>query len=312
MKVPTPERKDFKRPAGLSPDSGSKQSSRRTSQEEIHGRRPPRNKACPKSPKSPTSPKQRTLAKQFIFPKGLSPNLEDRHPNRSNQSSQDSLMPDAPMLEALQGVSGFANIVSDTVNAVGTKLKVEFNAPTSSATISSAPEFTFEMGDGSSSSSLSSAPDVRELDALEFDDGWLETHPSSSPKSQCPLCKAFVSRSFIESFSGSGVLKLRQQVKFCKAHKMRSAQKLWRKKRYPDIDWDQFTKRLPMYEDALVEILNGTRRSFYRNAFEDQVKSGVNRTLQQSWMSGSGWQGLNMGYYGTKGARILYGFSSLQ
>ena len=55
----------------------------------------------------------------------------------------------------------------------------------------------------------------------------------------------------------------------------------------------------------MAGILNGTHRSFYRNVFEEQIKSGNNRTLQQSMMSGSGWEGLNVGYYGTKGARIL-------
>ncbi|KAL8864128.1 MAG: hypothetical protein Q9174_007458, partial [Haloplaca sp. 1 TL-2023] len=86
---------------------------------------------------------------------------------------------------------------------------------------------------------------------------------------------------------------------------IRSAEQEWKSNGYPKIDWQRFVERLPQYEDAMAEILNGTRRSFYRNVFQEQIKSGNNRTLQ-SLMRGSEWEGLNVGYYGTKGARILY------
>ncbi|KAL8776177.1 MAG: hypothetical protein Q9213_008367 [Squamulea squamosa] len=207
-------------------------------------------------------------------------------------------MPDPPLV--LTDVRGLV----DTVETVQARLNVDIKPPESSATASSGPTFDFDVEDGNSSSSLSSAPDVSEMDALDFYDEWLKSHPSSSPKSPCPLCKKSVSRTFLEEFSGSGILNVRQQVKFCEEHKVRSAQKLWKKRRYPNIDWKEFEERLPSYEADLVGVLNGTRRSFYRNAFEDQVKSGMNRTLQQSIMK-NGSEGLNMGYYGTKGARIL-------
>ncbi|KAL8684558.1 MAG: hypothetical protein Q9224_006274, partial [Gallowayella concinna] len=313
--VPSPAKdplNDFKQPAALSSNSSSKSKSRQSSQEEnADAMRPARKKTHKKAQRPPMSPKQESSRKQFIIPKGLSPSLDDRRSARSNKSSQDHSTPDHGLLKALKNAGELADTVGDTVNAVQAKLKVEFHPPTSSATVSSGPTFNFDMEDGSSSSSLSSAPDLQELDALDYYDGWRESHPPSSPKVKCPLCKALVSRSHMEEFSASGVLKLREQVKFCKAHKIRSALKVWKKKRYPstDIDWDQFQNRLPRYEDALVEVLNGTRRSFYRNAFEDQVKSGMNRTLQQSIMSGNDWQGLNMGYYGTKGARILMDYA---
>ncbi|KAL8801425.1 MAG: hypothetical protein Q9200_006952 [Gallowayella weberi] len=316
--VPSPEKgapNDFKQPAEMSSSSSSKLKTYRSSQEKnVDATRPARKKSHREAQQQPASPKREPPTKQFIVPKGLSPSLDDRRSNRSNKSSQDTCPSDHSLLKALKDPGGLAETVSDTINAVQAKLKIEFHPPTSSATVSSGPTFDFDMEDGNSSSPLSSAPDIQEFDALDYYDGWRESHPPSSPKVKCPLCKALVSRSHLEEFSASEVLKLREQVKFCKAHKIRSALKVWQKNNYPsaDVDWDQFANRLPQYEGALVEVLNGTRRSFYRNAFEDHIKSGTNRTLQQFMMRGNDWQGLNMGYYGTKGARKIMDYAMLK
>ncbi|KAL8798359.1 MAG: hypothetical protein Q9182_006723 [Xanthomendoza sp. 2 TL-2023] len=306
---------DLKQPAKVSSGLSSKLKTDRSSQEgSVKAMRPARKKSHKKTQQPPASPKQEPPPKQFIVPKGLSPSLDDRRSNRSNKSSQDTSPPDHSLLKALKDANALAETVSDTINAVQAKLKVEFHPPTSSATVSSGPTFNFDMEDGNSSSSLSSAPDIQESDTLDYYDEWRESHPASSPQAKCPLCKALVSRLYMEEFSASGVLKLREQVKFCKAHKIRSALKVWEEKNYPsaEIDWDQFANRLPQYEGALVEVLNGTRRSFYRNAFDDHIKSGTNRTLQQFMMRGNDWHGLNMGYYGTKGARKIMDYAMLK
>lgn len=202
---------------------------------------------------------------------------------------------DPPVLSA-------ANL--DTIKA---KLNIEIDAPTSSAALSSGPSFEFDIEDGNSSSSLSSAPEVEELDFEQFNQEWRKDHPPTSPKKRCPICEDLVSRLFMEEFSGSAILSVRQQQKFCRAHKVRSAEETWRANGYPSIDWFQFAKRLQNYGAALGAVLNGTRTSFYRNAFEDQIKSGANRTLQQAMSHGKALEGLDMGYYGTKGGRIMYG-----
>ncbi|KAI4116536.1 MAG: hypothetical protein LQ338_007699 [Usnochroma carphineum] len=200
---------------------------------------------------------------------------------------------DPPVLSA-------ANL--DTIKA---KLNIEIDAPTSSAALSSGPSFEFDIEDGNSSSSLSSAPEVEELDFEQFNQEWRKDHPPTSPKKRCPICEDLVSRLFMEEFSGSAILSVRQQQKFCRAHKVRSAEETWRANGYPSIDWFQFAKRLQNYGAALGAVLNGTRTSFYRNAFEDQIKSGANRTLQQAMSHGKALEGLDMGYYGTKGGRIM-------
>ncbi|KAL8729679.1 MAG: hypothetical protein Q9181_004922 [Wetmoreana brouardii] len=290
------EENEFKAPPLLSPSPRSERASRRSGKGQ--GIAPETDSARAfKKPLQPPSPaEKKSPPPKFVVPRGLSSQPGTRRSSRSNGSSQDALLADPPHLQTIKDIHGLA----DTVQA---KLRTHFEAPASSATVSSGPSLEFDNEDGNSSSSLSSAPDVQEVDALEQE--WLRSHPPSSPKTQCPICKTFVSRLFMEEFWGANTINVRQQARFCKAHKVRSAEEEWREKGYPSIDWQGFAQRLPRYEDAMNRILNGTRRSFHKNAFEDQIKSGVNRTLQQSMMSGSGWESLKMGYYGTKGARIL-------
>ena len=99
---------------------------------------------------------------------------------------------------------------------------------------------------------------------------------------------------------------MRQQARFCKEHNARSAETEWNEKGYPKIDWLHFDKRLGNFHTALGDILKGRQKSFYRNAFEDQLKNRQNRTVQQSLTSGVGMEDLEPGYYGSRGARIMY------
>lgn len=284
----------------MSPSPRSKRASRRSDMDKGDDKGLDRARGFKKPPQPPSPERKKPSPHEFIKPSVISPPPETRRSSRSgrsNQSSQDTSIPVFPNLQSMKELRGLAENVQG-------KLQAQLELPTSSTTISSGLSLELDIEDGNSSSSLSSAPDILDLDAIE--DEWLKDHPPSSPKKQCPICKEFVSRLFMEESFGTAPLSWREQVQFCKVHKIRSAEKEWKTKGYPTIDWDEFTKRLPGYEDKIVEILNGSRRSFYRNAFEEQVKSGANRTLKQAMMSDSGMGGLSVGYYGTKGARILY------
>lgn len=167
----------------------------------------------------------------------------------------------------------------------------------------------------SSISSLSSAPESPILDASIEHQTFLtfkipEYHNLSEAK--CPVCKTTVDRDFFETFNNGNRLNVRQQGRFCRAHQKRSAVSEWEERGYPKIDWDRLDKRLKKHHRVIDEILKGMRQSFYRNALDDMVKTGRNRTLQQKMMSGEGVEGLSPGYYGTRGARAMYGrlFSS--
>ncbi|KAL8668656.1 MAG: hypothetical protein Q9168_006724 [Polycauliona sp. 1 TL-2023] len=286
--IPSPEKgqieEDLKQPIGLSPSPRAKRASARSTQEESNGANPADQKLFKNPPRIPNSPKRETPPpQQFKVPKVLSPSPKHRRSRRPDRSSQDTSMPDAPLAPGLTDLQGLANSV-----AMQARLKLDLRAPESSATASSGLTFDFDADDGNSSSSLSSAPGIEELDALDFHDELSRARPPSSPKSKCPLCS----------------LNVRQQANFCKAHNVRSAQDVWREKGYPSIEWSDFQSRLPRYGDDLVGILNGTRKSFYRNVLDDQVKSGK-RTTKQLMMVGDDGESSKMGYYGTKGQRIL-------
>jgi len=130
--------------------------------------------------------------------------------------------------------------------------------------------------------------------------------------SVCSFCKDTVENTFLEERMRIGKrLTIRQQAQFCKDHKRRAAEDEWRERGYPTIDWASFDGRLNHYHLALDNILQKRRTSFYRNAFGDLVKSGKNWTWQQDVMSGNRIEELSPGYYGGRGAKLMYAPSRL-
>lgn len=100
---------------------------------------------------------------------------------------------------------------------------------------------------------------------------------------------------------------LRQQTQFCKAHKERSAESEWIERGYPKIDWQQLDARIADFHISMDDILSRRKSSFYRNAFEDTLKSGKNKTIQESLIGGDEIEGMSPGYYGGRGAKVMYG-----
>lgn len=186
--------------------------------------------------------------------------------------------------------------------------------PFSSITASSLPS---TLNDAASSSSFSSPPSSPEIDAsiqgLFFEKASVPYFREPPTVAKCPFCKKPVERGFLEGFERGGFergghLNIRQQLRFCNAHRARTADSEWEAKGYPKIDWQHFDERLAWFHRDLDEILQGKRPSFYRNAFEDHLKSGRNRTLLQALSHGSGIEGLVPGYYGSRGAKLMYEF----
>lgn len=99
---------------------------------------------------------------------------------------------------------------------------------------------------------------------------------------------------------------MREQAKFCRAHKRRTAEEEWQAKGYPIIDWPFLHMQVKIHSEAIDEILKGERFSFYRNAYEDYLKREKHRTLQQSLLQGGGIEDFSPGYYGSRGAKIMY------
>lgn len=184
---------------------------------------------------------------------------------------------------------------------------LQYREPTSSVTVSSIPSTSFD--DDSSLSSISSAPVSPVLEALREQFSFPKLGNAKYydyPSAKCPICQEPVERSFLQEFDSGKRLNVRQQVRFCKAHRMKSAENEWQAKRYPRIDWTRLSERLGRFHPVVDDILKGDKPSFYRNAFEDQIKGGQNRTLQQIMLTGHGFEGLAPGYYGSKGSRLMY------
>ena len=131
---------------------------------------------------------------------------------------------------------------------------------------------------------------------------------SAEPRSTvCPMCKQPVDQSYLEGFTKAGTrMSLRQQAQFCKAHKERSTESEWVERGYPRIDWELLDARIAKSHASLDDILSRRRLSFYRNAFEDSLKGGKIRTIQESMMGGET-EGMTPGYYGGRGAKVMYG-----
>ncbi|KAL8907159.1 MAG: hypothetical protein Q9207_001581 [Kuettlingeria erythrocarpa] len=271
-----------------SPSPRSKRAALRHDEASKGDHKPARREVFKKPRRPPTPEFKRSSSPPSSVPQPLQFKVEDQRPSGSASTQQDT-----PSIEATN------------LEIIAAKLNIPIDIPTSSAALSPGPSFDSDVEDGNSSSSLSSAPKIEELDSDQFHRKWLENHASTSPKEICPICKDPVSKLFKDGFLGPAVSSVRQQQNFCTAHRVRSAEETWRAKGYPTIDWKQFPRTLPKYDAALSGVLDGTHSSFYRNALEDEVKCGANRTLRQAWMGKKDSEGLKRGYYGTKGARIM-------
>ncbi|KAI4138661.1 MAG: hypothetical protein LQ341_004567 [Variospora aurantia] len=279
--------KGFKSPALVSSKPRSKRAAAKSKTPTKDDRKPTNDAKFIKPPRPPSPQQKKSASPPIIVPQDL-PSESGRGMTTSTKASHNAPIIDPTALESIKA-----------------KLNISVDLPTSSAAVSSEPSFRFDGEDDDSSSSLSSVREVEELDADELHEQWIRDHPPASPKTQCQICKEFISRLFVEEFANSAVLSVRQQQRLCKAHRVRSAEGTWKAKGYPSVDWTSFPQRLAKYDSALTDVLSGTTSSFYRNAYEDQVKAGGNRTLQQTLMSGSNSEDLKRGYYGTKGARMI-------
>lgn len=184
---------------------------------------------------------------------------------------------------------------------IPTRLPSSSSTPSASSVFVSIPKYA--PSSHSSPPSSSSATEVSEIKASIEN---LQTISSSAAIAKCPLCYERVDRDLLQQFeddNGVGIT-MRQQRKFCHLHKTQSAKAEWKAKEYPQIDWTHFERRLARCNNAIDDILNRRRPSYYRGELEQQIKNG-NRTLAQSMKSGARMLGLEVGYYGPKGAMMM-------
>ncbi|KAH0544483.1 hypothetical protein FGG08_001381 [Glutinoglossum americanum] len=200
------------------------------------------------------------------------------------------------------------DIARDILNGKGDLCKILGDSDTIlSNDSSSKPSATTEATDFSDSSTLSSPPGSPIFVSSQ------ET-PSSiccsrdvyaeTLAARCPMCREAVDADFLSSFSDGRRMNVRNQAKFCRAHKQRSAKAEWAVRGYPDIKWDDLQVRIKKYHSMLEDVLEGRKFSYFKENLEAKIRSGRNRTLAQSMMS-SDFQTLTPGYYGSRGSRIM-------
>lgn len=184
---------------------------------------------------------------------------------------------------------------------IPTRFPSSSSTPSASSIIVSIPHHA-----PSSHSSRPSSSSPNEFSEIKASIQKVQIISSCASIAKCPMCSEPVDRDLLQQFEddNSSGITMRQQMKFCHLHKRESAKAEWQVKGYPQIDWASLDRRLARFNDALDEILKRRRPSYYRRELEEHLKNG-NRTLVQSMKKGAKMLGLEVGYYGPKGAMIM-------
>lgn len=135
--------------------------------------------------------------------------------------------------------------------------------------------------------------------------------PGTSP---CPLCGDHVEISFKEDFEIENCrgrhMSLKMQERFCQAHKSRNAQRTWKDRSYPEVDWSALAGRLEIHREHILAILNRKKESYFRDELERAIREGKARTVVQRYFAPDG-SGARVGYYGTRGQKMMWVVASL-
>ncbi|KAH6709418.1 RTC4-like domain-containing protein [Leptodontidium sp. MPI-SDFR-AT-0119] len=121
---------------------------------------------------------------------------------------------------------------------------------------------------------------------------------SMTQRACCPMCGATVDPEDIRAHSRNGIMNIRTQEKFCRAHKIRTAQDDWEIKSYPTINWDELDSRITKHHTFIKKLING-QDSHYRELWGENVEAGKDRSLRKMTSN------LTPGYYGARGLRIF-------
>lgn len=235
-------------------------------------------------------------------------------PPRATTCSAPTMKP--AMLAEADALKSFE--LQDALNSVTNKLGIserQFDLQPSGPRDSSAPPTSFDAAT-TVSSPLSSLDDSTPGSSQDVPIITSEDLPNFEAKPRpaaCPMCNQPVDQSYLEQFTEVGKrMSLRQQSEFCKAHKERTAESEWAERKYPSINWHQLDARIVKLHGFMDDILSRRKSSFYRNVFEDSLKSGKSKTIQERLLGGDEIEGMSPGYYGGRGAKLMYNSPFLQ
>jgi hypothetical protein len=124
---------------------------------------------------------------------------------------------------------------------------------------------------------------------------------------RCPMCGADVEISglllFKQNCRGDQPT-VREQQAFCATHKQREAEVLWAQRGYPVIDWDHLHNRIAKFQSNIKRLLAKPQESYFRREMEKRERQGNSRTVLQH-IDNEGFEGIALGYYGTRGLDIM-------
>ena len=257
----------------------------------------------PSPKKLPTRASPRKVPKFRAIPVAHQEMKPPRPTTRSAPTMKPSMLAEADALKSFE--------LQDALNTVTNKLGIsekQFELLPSGPHHSSAPPTSFDAAT-TVSSPLSSLDDSSPNSSQDVPIITSKDLPNFEAKSQpavCPMCKQPVNRSYLEQFTEVGKrMSLRQQSEFCKAHKERTAESEWAARKYPSIDWHHLDARIVKFHGFMDDILSRRKSSFYRNVFEDSLRRGKSKTIQERLIGGDEIEGMSPGYYGGRGAKLM-------
>jgi hypothetical protein len=147
---------------------------------------------------------------------------------------------------------------------------------------------------------------------------YLKQHPREAVEgSECPICRAPVESEYYWEYWAGTERTIKNQNKFCHAHRTTSAWEEYRSEGYPDIIWEALPQRIRKHRMDLYKILNNDRPSVYRNRYEPIALTGKaaavpsrrkdlpNHVLQELESYVLDDQSTFPGYYGPHGRRVI-------
>lgn len=190
------------------------------------------------------------------------------------------------------------------------------------------PVFTFNDADGGSTETSLASKDFQLPSPPEAPGRALASTPLSSPllspieiekdipdidferplEPQCPMCGASVQQEDLDDFESQHPgMGFRSQQLFCRMHKRRESEDEWKRRSYPDIDWEELPCRLRKYRPEIDEILTKPVVSYFRSEMAKRLRRGKDRNLMMH-VQYEGLQNCSVGYYGPRGMKVMTDF----
>ncbi|CAL3962316.1 unnamed protein product [Diplocarpon coronariae] len=140
--------------------------------------------------------------------------------------------------------------------------------------------------------------DLEKAGPLPHGDSEDDEFLSMTQQARCPMCGAQVSPDAIREYSKSGHMSIRIQERFCRSHRVKSAEEDWEISGYPQINWGELDERISKHHSFIKRLING-QDSHYRHLLTEKVTAGKDRNLMKMTSN------LTPGYYGARGLRAI-------